>query len=64
MHNREKVITLIFGMLLLIALAVVIINLKKVEYELLNLQEMIITQFNMITDLPDRIIMNFTELPS
>ena len=64
MYKREKVITLVFGIILLIALAVVIVNLKKVDYELLNIQEMIITQFNMIADLPDRILMDFTELPS
>ena len=61
MYKREKVITLVFGIILLIALAVVIVNLKKVDYELLNIQEMIITQFNMISDLPDRIVASFTE---
>ena len=64
MDKREKVIALVFRIILLIALTVVIVNLKKVDYELLNIQEMIITQFNMISDLPDRIILDFTELPS
>ena len=64
MEHREKIITLIFVILLIVALLVAISNLKKVNYELLGIKEMIITQFNMTSDLSDKIVDISTEITS